>query len=71
MSSFISTQFLALNLDGLFDSSLKKFAIFGVPFLYYYANINLSIICYFSFGDMHLFNVNINSSIVFKNMHPF
>ena len=28
MSSFISTQFLVLNLDGLFDSLFNKFAIF-------------------------------------------
>ena len=28
MLSFISTQFFVLNLDGLFDSSFNKFAIF-------------------------------------------
>ena len=28
MSSFISTRFLALNLDGLFDASFNRFDIF-------------------------------------------
>ena len=28
---------------------------FGIPLLYYYANFNLSIICYLSWGDMYLF----------------
>ena len=39
-SSFISTQFLVLNLDGLFDPSFK-FAIFGIPLLYYNTTLNL------------------------------
>ena len=44
---------------------------FGIPVLYYYANFNLSIISYLSLRDMYLFNVNINSSKLSKNMHTF
>ena len=55
MSSFISTQFLVLNLDGLFDASFNKFAIFGISLLYCYTNLNLPIICFFPSGDKYLF----------------
>ena len=55
MSSFISTQFLVLNLNGLFDALSNKFAIFDIPLLYCYTNLNSSIICYLSSGDMYLF----------------
>ena len=61
ISSFISTQFLILNLDVLFDALSNKFAIFGIPLLYYYTNLNSSIIYCLSYGDMYIFNVNINS----------
>ena len=44
---------------------------FGIPFLYYIACLNLYIICCLSFGDMYLFNVNLYSSTISKNMHPF
>ena len=71
MSSFVSTQFLVLNVDGLFDSSFNKFVFFGIPLLYYCTIINFSVVCYFSLRDMNLFNVNINASIISKNMHPF
>ena len=41
MSSFFLTQFLVLNLDGLFDSSFNRFAIFDIPLLYCYTNLNI------------------------------
>ena len=62
MSSFISTQFLVLNLDDLFDALSKKFAISDIPLLY----------CYTVLLEMYIFfNVNINSSIIYKNIHLF
>ena len=59
MSSFISTQFLVLNLDGLIDalkatSLSNKFAIFGIPLWCYYTNLNSSIIYCLSSGDMYI-----------------
>ena len=40
MSSFIWTQFLVLNLDGLFDASFNKFDIF-LMFHYYVITLTL------------------------------
>ena len=71
ISSFISTQFLVLSLDGYLIHCLTNLLFFGIPLLYYCTNFNLSIICYLSLRYMHLFNFNINSSIISKNMHPF
>ena len=76
MSSFFLTQFLVLNLDGLFDSSFNRFAIFDIQLLYCYTNLNLSIICCLSFVDVYLIflmlpliytyflGTNLNSSII-------
>ena len=55
MSSFISTQFLVLNLDDLFDALSKKFAISDTPLLYCYTDLNSSIICCLSSGDVYIF----------------
>ena len=49
-----------LNLDGWFDalsatSLSNKFAIFDIPLLYCYTNLNSSIIYCLSSGDMYLF----------------
>ena len=49
---------------------LINLLFFSIPLLYY-ANFNLAIICYLSLRDMYLFSVNINSSIISKNMHLF
>ena len=54
MSSFISTQFFALNLDGLSEASFNKLQFFGIPLLYYYTHLNLLIV-FLSSGDMYLF----------------
>ena len=61
MSSFISTQFLVLNLDGLYLMHwaqlfcLTNSLFFDIPLLYCYTNLNSSIICCLSSGDMYLF----------------
>ena len=34
---------------------LSNLLFFGIPLLYYYRNLNSSIICCFSFGDIYLF----------------
>ena len=34
---------------------LPNLLFFDIPFLYCYTNLNSSIICYFSSGDMYLF----------------
>ena len=49
-----------LNLDGWFDalsatSLSNKFAVFDIPLLYCYTNLNSSIIYCLSSGDMYLF----------------
>ena len=54
-SSFISTQFLVLNLDGWFDALFNKVSILDILLLYCYTNLNPSIICCRSFGDMYHF----------------
>ena len=54
MSSFISTQFFVLNLDGLFDELSNKFVILDIPLLYYYTKLYSSIICCLYSGEMHL-----------------
>ena len=36
---------------------LKNLLFFGIPLLYYYTNLNSSIICCLSSGDMYLFLV--------------
>ena len=51
--SFISTQFLILNLDGWFVVSSISLLFFDIPLLYYiilyyYINLRSSIICYLS-----------------------
>ena len=61
MASFISTQSFFPNLDGLFDALFNKFAIFCIPLLYYYTNLNSLIIYYLSSRDMYL-----NSYILFR-----
>ena len=53
-----------------FIHRLTNSLFLGIP-LYYCTNFNLSIICYLSSRDIYLLNVNINSSIIPKNMHPF
>ena len=57
-SSFISTHFFDLNLDGSFDATplSNQFDFFDIPLLYCYANLNLSIICCPFSGDMYLFS---------------
>ena len=52
MSSFISNQFIVLNLDGLFDALSNKFAIFYISLLYCYTSLNSSIISCLSSGDI-------------------
>ena len=54
-SSFISTQFLFLHLDGWFVVSCNKFIIFWYSFisLSYYINIRLLIICCHFSGDIY------------------
>ena len=54
MSSFISTQFLVQNLDGLLMHCLTNLLNFGIPLLYCYTKLNSSIICCLSSGDMYL-----------------
>ena len=54
MSSFISTQFFVLDLDGLFNELSNKFAILDIPLLYYYTKLYSSIICCLCSGDMRL-----------------
>ena len=71
MSSFISTKFLVLNLDGLLMHCLTNLLFFGIPLLCYDTNLNSSIIYCLSSGDMYIFNVNIDSSIISKNIHLF
>ena len=55
-SSFISTQFLALNLDGWFRAASNNFIIFWYPIIIYlyYINLRSSIIFYLSSGDIYL-----------------
>ena len=60
ISSFILTQFLVLNLDGLSDAlsatSLSINLLFlDIPLLYCYNSLNSSIICCLSSGDIYLF----------------
>ena len=55
-SSFISTQFLVLNLEVLFGESSNRFVIFwySIIILLYYINLNSSIIFCLSCGDIYL-----------------
>ena len=63
--SFIWIQFFVLNLDSWFGVLSSKFIIFWHSALYYYANLNSSMIfCIFS-GDLfvffhHLFGISIS-----------
>ena len=52
--SFISIQFLDLNLDDWFGVLSTKFIIFDIPLLYYYINIRSSIIFCLSSWDICL-----------------
>ena len=64
-SSFTSTEFFVLNLDGvdLMLCRLKNLLFFDIPLLYCYTNLNPSIICCLSSGDMNLFfGTSISSS---------
>ena len=45
---------------------LTNLLFFDIPLLYCYTNLNSSIICCLSSGDVYIFNVNINSSIISK-----
>ena len=40
MSLFISTEFLVLSLDGLFDELTNKFSFLGIPLLYIILALN-------------------------------
>ena len=54
-SSFISTQFLVLNLNGSFGVLSNKFIIFWYPIIiYYYINLKSSIISCLCSGDIYL-----------------
>ena len=55
MSSFILTQFLVLNLDGLFDVLITNLLFFDIALLYCYTNLNSSINCCLSSVDMYIF----------------
>ena len=52
-SSFVSTQFFVLNLDGCFHSLPNKFIIFDIPLIYYHTSLNSSIICCLFSGDIY------------------
>ena len=66
-SSFLSTQFFVLNLDSWFGVLSNKFIIFDIQLLYYYTNLNSSIISYLFYGDIYLsFGISVLSSFVFK-----
>ena len=52
-SSFVLTHFLVLNLDGWTDAASNKF--FDILLLYYYTNLNSSIICCLPSIDIYLF----------------
>ena len=63
-SSFISSQFLALPLDGWFGVLFKKLII-DVPLLYYFINIRSSIIFCFSLEDIYLsWGISLSCSFV-------
>ena len=63
-SSFISSQFLALPLDGWFGVLFKKLII-DVPLLYYFINIRSSIIFCFSVEDIYLsWGISLSCSFV-------
>ena len=68
MSSFISTQFLVLNLDGLFDASFNKFSIFwySIVILIYLLNLlnNLSFLEIYVLIYTFVLGTNFNSSII-------
>ena len=55
-SSFISIQFLVLNLDGWFSALPNKF-LFDISLLYYFINIRSSILFCLSSGDIYLYDV--------------
>ena len=44
---------------------LTNLLFFGVSLLYYYTSLNSSIICCLYSGDGYLFNVKLNSSIIY------
>ena len=59
-SSFSATQCFVLNIDGWFDvlsatPLSNKFAVFDIPLLHCYTNLNSSVICCLSSRDMYLF----------------
>ena len=64
-ASFISAQFLVVNLDSLFDVSSSEFTIFwySIITLYYYINLRSSIIFCLSFQDIYL-SLSISFSFV-------
>ena len=53
-SSFISTQFFVLNLDGWFVVWSKKLLFFEILLLSYYINLRSLIICFLFSGDIYL-----------------
>ena len=61
--SFISTQCLVLNLDGSFRVSSNKLLFFHIPWLYYYINLRLLIICCLFSGDINNIFLSISSFI--------
>ena len=62
-SSFVSTKFLVLNLDGWFVVPSNKFIIFDIALLYYVHLRSSIIFCLFSW-DIYL-SLSISSLIVF------
>ena len=65
-SSFISTQFLALNLGGWFVVLSSKFIVFWYSIIkLYYFNLRSSIILWLSSGDIY-FYLSISFSFVSK-----
>ena len=52
-SSFISTQFFVLNLDGWFGVLSNKLIIFDIPLLCCYINLRSSVFFCLSSGDIY------------------
>ena len=65
-SSFISTQFFVLNLDGWFGTLSNKFVILNIPLLFCYTTLNSSIICCLFSRNLHLSFVTSISSSFFE-----
>ena len=53
-SSFISTKFFVLNLDGWYFYCLTNLLFFDIPLLYFYINPRSTIIFCLSSGDIYL-----------------